>query len=88
MQLHLQLHQLKKGLDTLSDYFLKAKSIVDQLAMASKPVDKDDPILYLLGGLGMSTSVLLLQSQHDILKVCWVYVLYSGFNGLVHWVGQ
>lgn len=52
MQLRLQLHQLKKGGDSMSEYLLKAKSIADQLAIASKPLDDDDLILYILGGLG------------------------------------
>ncbi|KAJ8639207.1 hypothetical protein MRB53_015901, partial [Persea americana] len=52
MQLRLQLHQLKKGADTMSEFLLKAKSIADQLAMALKPIDDDDLVLYILGGLG------------------------------------
>lgn len=36
----------------MSEYLLKAKSIADQLAIASKPLDDDDFILYILGGLG------------------------------------
>ncbi|KAJ8628397.1 hypothetical protein MRB53_021704 [Persea americana] len=52
MQLRLQLHQLKKGADTMSEFLLKAKSIADQLAIALKPIDDDDLVLYILGGLG------------------------------------
>ncbi|GAV84718.1 UBN2_3 domain-containing protein [Cephalotus follicularis] len=37
MQLRLGLHSLKKGADTMATYLLKAKSIADELALASKP---------------------------------------------------
>ncbi|KAF8403163.1 hypothetical protein HHK36_011260 [Tetracentron sinense] len=52
MQLRLQMHQMKKGADTMSEYLLKAKTIADQLVMALKPIDNDDYILYILEGLG------------------------------------
>ncbi|GAV62141.1 UBN2_3 domain-containing protein [Cephalotus follicularis] len=51
MQLRLSLHSLKKGSDSRATYLLKAKSIADELALASKPVSEDDLVLYILGGL-------------------------------------
>ncbi|GAV61324.1 hypothetical protein CFOL_v3_04851 [Cephalotus follicularis] len=35
----------------MSSYLLKAKSILDELSLASKPVSDDDMVLYILGGL-------------------------------------
>ncbi|GAV72778.1 UBN2_3 domain-containing protein, partial [Cephalotus follicularis] len=45
MQLRLSLHSLKKGADSMSSYLLKAKSISDELSLASKPISDDDMIL-------------------------------------------
>ncbi|GAV63219.1 UBN2 domain-containing protein, partial [Cephalotus follicularis] len=50
IQLRLSLHSLKKGADSMSSYLLKAKSISDELSLASKPVFDDDMVLYILGG--------------------------------------
>ncbi|GAV73897.1 UBN2_3 domain-containing protein [Cephalotus follicularis] len=51
MQLRLSLHSLKKGADSMSSYLLKARSISDELSLASKPVYDDEMVLYILGGL-------------------------------------
>ncbi|GAV81757.1 UBN2_3 domain-containing protein, partial [Cephalotus follicularis] len=51
LQLRLSLHSLKKGADSMASYLLKAKSISDELSLASKPVSDDDMVLYILGGL-------------------------------------
>ncbi|GAV91717.1 UBN2 domain-containing protein, partial [Cephalotus follicularis] len=51
MQLRISLHSLKKGSDSMTTYLLKAKSIANELALASKPVSEDDMVLYILGGL-------------------------------------
>ncbi|GAV77105.1 UBN2_3 domain-containing protein, partial [Cephalotus follicularis] len=51
MQLLLSLHSLKKGDDAMTTYLLKAKSIADELTLASKPISDDDMVLYVLGGL-------------------------------------
>ncbi|GAV71752.1 UBN2_3 domain-containing protein [Cephalotus follicularis] len=51
MQLCLSLHTLKKGADAMATYLLKAKSITNELELASKPISDDDMVLYILGGL-------------------------------------
>lgn len=57
------------------NYLLKVKFIADQLAMATKPVDDDGLILYILGGLGLDhgpfvTSITTL----DALLGCWIFM--------------
>ncbi|GAV84468.1 UBN2 domain-containing protein/UBN2_3 domain-containing protein [Cephalotus follicularis] len=51
MHLRLSLHSLKKGADSMSSYLLKAKSISDELSLASKLVSDDDMVLCIFGGL-------------------------------------
>ncbi|GAV86207.1 UBN2_3 domain-containing protein, partial [Cephalotus follicularis] len=46
MQLHLSLHSLKKGSNSMATYLLKAKSIADELVMDSKPISEDDLVFY------------------------------------------
>ncbi|GAV89277.1 UBN2_3 domain-containing protein, partial [Cephalotus follicularis] len=52
MQLHLDLHNVSKGADSMAVYLQKVKSISDALALASTPVSDEDFIIYILGGLG------------------------------------
>ncbi|KAF3785672.1 hypothetical protein EJ110_NYTH26359 [Nymphaea thermarum] len=50
-QLKSALQNLKKGTESITAYFHKAKGIAHQLAMASKPVDEDDLVMNILFGL-------------------------------------
>ncbi|GAV62985.1 UBN2 domain-containing protein, partial [Cephalotus follicularis] len=66
MKLCLSFHSLKKGADTMATYLLKAKSITDELALASKPVSGDDMVLYILGGLSSEYAAFVtLVTTHD-----------------------
>ncbi|XXG76297.1 hypothetical protein AAC387_Pa08g0670 [Persea americana] len=51
MNLKYQLHTLKKGSLSMSDYFQKKKSIVDNLAVVAQPVSDFDLASSLLSGL-------------------------------------
>ncbi|KAF3780954.1 hypothetical protein EJ110_NYTH37991 [Nymphaea thermarum] len=51
MQLKSQLQDLKKGNMSMDAYFQKVRVIAHQLAIASKPIDEDDLVLYILRGL-------------------------------------
>jgi hypothetical protein len=46
-----QLQVLRQGNKTCSEYVHEAKSLADKLAMVGKPVDDEDIISYLVGGL-------------------------------------
>ncbi|KAF3784912.1 Retrovirus-related Pol polyprotein from transposon TNT 1-94 [Nymphaea thermarum] len=50
-RLRAQLQSIRKGTDSIANYFHKVKGIVHQLALASKPVDNDDLMSYILAGL-------------------------------------
>lgn len=52
MQLQYQITTLKKGSDSIVDYYQKAKLIRDTLAAAGKILSSSDFIAYLLVGLG------------------------------------
>ncbi|GAV75006.1 UBN2 domain-containing protein [Cephalotus follicularis] len=52
LQLHLDLHNVSKGADSMANYLQKVKSISDALALASTPVSDEDLIIYILCGLG------------------------------------
>jgi hypothetical protein len=51
LAIHLQLHTLKKGSMSITEYFQKFTKLVDTLAAISKPLDEDDITSFLLGGL-------------------------------------
>ncbi|KAF6158543.1 hypothetical protein GIB67_040057 [Kingdonia uniflora] len=53
MQLKQQLQQQRKESLSISEYLLKIKGIVDQLASIGKVVDEKDLILHVLRGLGL-----------------------------------
>lgn len=52
MQLCLELYTIKKGSLCMFDYFLKAKTLGDGLAVAGHPVSDCDHILHILSSLG------------------------------------
>ncbi|KAL5781189.1 hypothetical protein ACOSP7_006218 [Xanthoceras sorbifolium] len=52
MQLKLQLQTLKKGGLTMSEYLMKKKSIIDNLAFTGYVMSKEDKLMSILGGLG------------------------------------
>ena len=52
MQLHYQLATLKKGSDSVAEYYQKAKFLCDTLAAAGKSLPPIEFITYLLTGLG------------------------------------
>ncbi|KAF3781847.1 hypothetical protein EJ110_NYTH34015 [Nymphaea thermarum] len=45
------LQNLKKGHESITTYFHKAKGLAHQLAMSSKPVDEEDLVMNILSGL-------------------------------------
>ena len=51
IQLKTQLQTLKKGSQSIADYFQKVKYIADSLTTSSSPIDDDDLIIYILNGL-------------------------------------
>jgi hypothetical protein len=51
LALHLQLHTLKKGSMSITEYFHKFTKLVDTLAAIDKPLDEDDITSILLGRL-------------------------------------
>ena len=53
-QLKLHIHTLHQGFKSCLDYITTAKECVDQLAVIGKPVDDDDLITYLIGGLNFT----------------------------------
>ncbi|XP_057954100.1 uncharacterized protein LOC131148416 [Malania oleifera] len=52
MQIQLQLTTLKKGSETIPEYYRRAKLLQDSLAMDDKLIPSSDFITYLLDGLG------------------------------------
>uniref|UniRef100_A0A5K1DGQ8 Retrotransposon gag domain-containing protein n=1 Tax=Nymphaea colorata TaxID=210225 RepID=A0A5K1DGQ8_9MAGN len=50
-RLRAQLQSIRKGTDSIATYFHKVKGIAHQLALASKPVENDDMISYILVGI-------------------------------------
>lgn len=60
MQLRLQLQTTKKGSQSMVDYLQKMKTIADNLAVASQPLNEDDLILHILGGLGSDYDALVI----------------------------
>ncbi|KAI9195735.1 hypothetical protein LWI28_017622 [Acer negundo] len=52
MQLKLQLHTLKKGTSSMTEYLMKKKSLIDALLYSGNVMSDDDKIMYVLGGLG------------------------------------
>lgn len=53
MQFKLQLQTLKKGGQSMKDYLSKMKKHVDMLAACGHPISEEDPVLYILGGVGV-----------------------------------
>jgi hypothetical protein len=53
-QLQRQLQNLHQGSKTCTEYLREAKLLTDQLAAIGQPIDKDNLISYLLGGLNAS----------------------------------
>ncbi|KAF8391616.1 hypothetical protein HHK36_023922 [Tetracentron sinense] len=51
LQLRMELQVLKKGSDPISKYFQRAKTLAHQLAAAARPIQDEDLLLYILGGL-------------------------------------
>ena len=51
IQLRGQLNNTRKGDLTIATYFTKMKSFADELATAGKPLDEDEVVSYILGGL-------------------------------------
>ncbi|OVA05243.1 hypothetical protein BVC80_3011g1 [Macleaya cordata] len=51
-----ELQNLRKGSDSIQQYFNRAKRIAHQLAQASKPLDDDDLALNILAGLPLDYS--------------------------------
>ncbi|KAA8524517.1 hypothetical protein F0562_010940 [Nyssa sinensis] len=52
VQTQLQLASLKKGSDFISVYYRRAKSLIDTLATAGRPLPSSEFVPYLLAGLG------------------------------------
>ncbi|KAL5745917.1 hypothetical protein ACOSP7_027063 [Xanthoceras sorbifolium] len=52
MQLKLQLQTLRKDGSTVSDYLMKKKSLIDNLAFAGYSMSNDDKLMSILSGLG------------------------------------
>ncbi|KAF3777781.1 hypothetical protein EJ110_NYTH37491 [Nymphaea thermarum] len=50
-QLKSALQNLKKGNESITTYFHKAKGVAHQLVMASKPVDEEDLVMNIISGL-------------------------------------
>ena len=53
LQTQLKLASLKKGTDTVSVYFRRAKILADTMATAGRPLPPEDFVPYLLAGLGL-----------------------------------
>lgn len=69
LQLHQQLTHLKKGGESISEYFQKATLLADSLVSTGNPVSDRDFNIYLLGGLGpdFDSVVTSLTTRQDIL---------------------
>lgn len=52
MQTQFQLATLKKGSETISEYFHKATALSSSLSVAGRPLSPSEFIIYLLAGLG------------------------------------
>ena len=52
LNLRFMLQSTKKGSMTSENYFLKMKSLADELMVAGQPVSEDELVLYVSGGLG------------------------------------
>lgn len=52
MQMHFQLAILKKGGSSITDYYQKFKSLVDNLSAAGQPLNDFESFFFLLTGLG------------------------------------
>ncbi|KAK4272007.1 hypothetical protein QN277_020616 [Acacia crassicarpa] len=69
--LHQQLTTLKKGGESIQQYYQRATILDDSLAAAGKPVANDDFITYLLAGLGFDYDIIVtvLSTQRHLLSV-------------------
>lgn len=54
VQIKRQLQTVQQGTSSCSEFLQLAKSCADQLAASGKPVDDDDLISYVIGGLNSS----------------------------------
>lgn len=52
MQLFYQLATLKKGSDSIFEYFRKAKTLIDTLATSGKIFSQSEFVMFFLSGLG------------------------------------
>lgn len=75
MQLQFQLAILKKGSDSIVDYYQKVKLLSDVLAIASKTLSLIEFIRYLLDGLGSNFELVVTSiiTQVDSLSPPQVY---------------
>nr|XP_048336439.1 uncharacterized protein LOC125424101 [Ziziphus jujuba var. spinosa] len=63
LQMRIQLQNMKKGSDNIATYFLKMKSMADQMAAGGGSVSEEDLVSYIFGGLGPEYEMLIVSLQ-------------------------
>lgn len=82
MQYRVQLQSTKKENISVEDYFMKMRSIADQLAAIGKPLDDDELIMHLMAGFGPEYEALVVHTMHrkdapDLQEIQLVFQAYG-----------